>query len=165
MQMDRQGMDDVVTNLLSNAWKYKRGDRVRITVRTARRGRYAELVVSDDGVGIPREERRRVFEMFYRADQLLTDQVAGTGLGLALVRSAVREHKGTVRIEAGVGGRGAAFRLRFPLDLMGIVAEESASLGLSADSRGKLDGEPGGTAPASAQGNPGPPDGGPGNQT
>jgi signal transduction histidine kinase len=125
--MDVQAMDDAVTNLLSNAWKYKRGDRVRITVRTARRGRHAELLVRDDGVGIPREERRRVFEMFYRANQYLTHPVAGTGLGLALVRNVVRGHQGTVRVEAGEGGKGAAFRLRFPLDLMGLAAEEQAA--------------------------------------
>lgn len=124
VRMDFQAMDDAVTNLLSNAWKYKRGDRVRISVRTARRGRHAELLVSDDGVGIPRAERRRVFEMFYRSEHYLTHPVAGTGLGLALVRSVVRGHKGTIRIEAGEGNRGAAFRLRIPLDLLGVVAEE-----------------------------------------
>jgi len=128
IRMDEQAMDDAVTNLMSNAWKYKRGDKVRITVRTARRGRHAELVVSDDGVGIPREDRRRVFEMFYRANQFLTHPVAGTGLGLALVRNVVRGHKGTIRVEAGEGGRGAAFRLRFPLDLMGVAAEEQAAV-------------------------------------
>jgi signal transduction histidine kinase len=163
VQMDRQAMDDVVTNLLSNAWKYKRGDRVHITVRSARRGRFAEVLVSDDGVGIPREERRRVFEMFYRADQLLTGEVPGTGLGLALVRSAVREHRGSVRVEAGPGGRGAAFRLRFPLDLMGVAAEEAATGGVStpADTAGPGRGTVGAPSPAadevarSAAGRPG----------
>jgi two-component system phosphate regulon sensor histidine kinase PhoR len=124
VRMDFQAVDDAVTNLLSNAWKYKRGDRVRITVRTARRGRHAELLVSDDGVGIPRAERRRVFEMFYRSEHFLTHPVAGTGLGLALVRSVVRGHKGSIKVESGEGGRGAAFRLRIPLDLLGVVAEE-----------------------------------------
>lgn len=149
IRMDVQAMDDAVTNLLSNAWKYKRGDQVRITVRTARRGRHAELLVSDDGVGIPREDRRRVFEMFYRANQYLTHPVAGTGLGLALVRNVVRGHKGTVRVEAGEGGTGAAFRLRFPLDLMGVAAEEQAAHPQTPaqepprpEARGTLDGDP-----------------------
>jgi len=115
MLMDGSSMDDVVTNLLSNAWKYKRGDSAKISVRTARRGRYAELVVSDDGVGIPKSERRKVFEMFYRAEQYLTHPVAGTGLGLALVRSVVAGHKGKVRVEAGPGGVGTTIRLRFPM--------------------------------------------------
>jgi signal transduction histidine kinase len=113
--MDPAAMDDVVTNLLSNAWKYRRGERARVAVRTARRGRRAELVVSDDGVGIPRGERRRVFEMFYRSNPLLTQSVAGTGLGLSLVRGIVRAHRGRIRIETGDGGVGTRFCLRFPL--------------------------------------------------
>jgi two-component system phosphate regulon sensor histidine kinase PhoR len=115
MRLDAAALDDVITNLLSNAWKYKRGERATIRIRTARRGRRAELTVQDDGVGIPRSERKRVFEMFYRADQFLTQPVAGTGLGLALVRTVVRAHKGRVRITPGAGGVGTTFRLRFPL--------------------------------------------------
>ena len=115
MRLDATALDDVITNLLTNAWKYKRGDRATIHVRTARRGRRAELTVQDDGIGIPRSERKRVFEMFYRADQFLTQPVAGTGLGLALVRTVVRAHKGRVRITPGAGGVGTTFRLRFPL--------------------------------------------------
>jgi signal transduction histidine kinase len=114
--MDSQAVDDVVTNLLSNAWNYKRGNRARIAVRTACRARWAEIVVEDDGIGIPRAERRKVFDMFYRADQFLSQPVAGTGLGLSLVRSAVSGHRGRIRIETGEGGVGTRFRLRFPLD-------------------------------------------------
>jgi two-component system, OmpR family, phosphate regulon sensor histidine kinase PhoR len=113
--MDRAAVDDVVTNLLSNAWKYKRGERARIEVTARRRGRKAEVVVSDDGIGIPREERKRVFQMFYRAENYLTRSVAGTGLGLALVRTIVRAHRGRIRIEAGPGGVGTTFRIRLPL--------------------------------------------------
>ncbi len=116
IQMDVQALDDVVTNLLSNAWKYKRGDEAHIVVRTAKRGRHAELVVQDDGIGIPRAERRKVFEMFYRSEQYLTTPVAGTGLGLALVRSVVAGHKGRIDVDAAPGGVGSIFTLRLPLD-------------------------------------------------
>jgi signal transduction histidine kinase len=112
--LDDSAMDDAVTNLLSNAWKYRNGDRARIVVRTAPVGRKVEVVVSDDGIGIPRRERRKVFEMFYRAEAFLTRSVPGTGLGLALVRTIVRAHKGSIRIETGEGGVGTLFRLRFP---------------------------------------------------
>jgi signal transduction histidine kinase len=115
VRMDAAAVDDAVTNLLSNAWKYRNGDRAKIVVRTTRAGRRAEVVVSDDGVGIPRRERRRVFEMFYRADAFLNRSVQGTGLGLALVRTIVRAHKGTVRIETGENGVGTTFRVRIPL--------------------------------------------------
>ncbi len=113
VMMDAAAMDDVVTNLISNAWKYKQGESARIQVRTARRGRRAEIVVNDDGVGIPRAERRKVFEMFYRADAYLT-QVSGTGLGLALVRTILKAHKGSIRVENGEDGRGTLFRIRLP---------------------------------------------------
>ncbi|MDF1700703.1 MAG: HAMP domain-containing sensor histidine kinase [Planctomycetota bacterium] len=116
VQMDVQAVDDVVTNLLSNAWKYKRGDKATIAVRTARRGRFAEIVVEDDGIGIPRAERRKVFDMFYRSEQYLTQPVAGTGLGLALVRSVVAGHKGRIELDAAQGGVGSVFTVRLPLD-------------------------------------------------
>ncbi len=114
MRLDQDAINDVVTNLLSNAWKYRRGDEAHIRVATAVRGRRLELVVEDDGIGIPKGERRRVFEMFYRAEQLLTQPVSGTGLGLALVRTIVRAHGGTIDIETGRQGQGTRFRLRFP---------------------------------------------------
>ena len=114
VQMDRAAIDDVVSNLVSNAWKYKRGNEARVEVRTVRRGRRAEITVADDGLGIPRRERRKVFEMFYRADAYLT-RAAGTGLGLSLVRTIVRAHRGTVRIETGLDGQGSCFRIRLPL--------------------------------------------------
>jgi signal transduction histidine kinase len=112
--LDADAVDDAVTNLLSNAWKYRRGDAAHVRVTTRRVGRRkVELVVADDGIGISRRERGRVFEMFYRADSFLTRDVPGTGLGLALVRTIVRAHRGRIRVE-GAPGVGTTFRLRFP---------------------------------------------------
>lgn len=111
--LDADAIDDAVTNLLSNASKYRRGDAVTVRVTTRRAGRRAEVTVADDGIGIPRRERRRVFDMFYRADSFLTRDVPGTGLGLALVRTIVRAHRGRIRVE-GATGVGTTFRLRFP---------------------------------------------------
>jgi two-component system phosphate regulon sensor histidine kinase PhoR len=126
VRMDAQAMDDAVTNLLSNAWKYKRGDRARITVRTARQGRFAEILVGDDGIGIPRADRRKVFDMFYRSEQYLTHPVPGTGLGLALVRSVVAAHRGRIDLQPGEGGVGTLFRVRVPLDRRAREAEPAA---------------------------------------
>ena len=71
--------------------------------------------VEDDGIGIPPRERKRIFEMFYRSNQLLTQPVQGTGLGLSLVQNIVRAHKGSVRVAPAEGEHGTAFILRFPL--------------------------------------------------
>ncbi len=112
--LDEGAIDDAVTNLLSNAWKYRRGDAAHVRVGTRRRGRGVEVTVADDGIGIPRHERRRVFEMFYRAENYLSRNVPGTGLGLALVRTIVRVHHGKILLDAAPGG-GSVFRLRFPV--------------------------------------------------
>jgi two-component system phosphate regulon sensor histidine kinase PhoR len=132
--MDVEAMNDVVTNLVTNSWKYRQGDAAHIRVRTTRRGRRAEIVVADDGIGIPRRERRRVFETFYRAEAYLHRTVSGTGLGLSLVRSIVRAHRGTIRIESGDGGKGTTFRLRFPLDRKAARARAPATLPVSTPS-------------------------------
>jgi two-component system phosphate regulon sensor histidine kinase PhoR len=126
VSMDRAAVDDLVSNLVSNAWKYKRGAEASVEVRTALRGRKAEITVADDGLGIPRSERRRVFEMFYRADAYLT-RAAGTGLGLSLVRTIVKAHKGSVRIETGLNGHGSLFRVRLPLSRVSAARAEPAS--------------------------------------
>ena len=120
VRLDAGAIDDAVTNLLSNAWKYRKGERAHVRVATAPTRRGAEIVVSDDGIGIPVRERKKVFETFYRAESYLTRTVPGTGLGLALVRTIVREHKGKVRVEGApdlherAEGGGTTFRLTFP---------------------------------------------------
>ena len=111
--VDAAAIDDAVTNLLSNAWKYKRGNAATIRVATRPWKKGAEVVVADDGIGIARHERRRVFEMFYRAENYLTRAVPGTGLGLALVRTIVRGHGGSIDV-AGAPDEGTTFCLRFP---------------------------------------------------
>jgi two-component system phosphate regulon sensor histidine kinase PhoR len=111
--LDADAIDDAVTNLLANAWKYRRGDRARVRVATRAVRRRVELTVSDDGIGIPRRDRRRVFDMFVRAENYLSRTVPGTGLGLSLVRTIVRTHRGRVRIEESAEG-GTRFRIRLP---------------------------------------------------
>jgi signal transduction histidine kinase len=88
----------VITNLLSNAYKYtRREDRhVELTLGPER-GRVV-LAVEDNGPGVPRRERRRIFEQFYRADDLLTREVEGTGLGLAIAQHIVRAHGGRILV-------------------------------------------------------------------
>jgi signal transduction histidine kinase len=142
IRMDRAAMDDLVTNLITNAWKYRQGAEAHIRVQTERRGRRAEVIVNDDGVGIARRDRRKVFEMFYRADALLT-QVPGTGLGLALVRTIVRSHHGSIRVETGDGDRGTCFRIRFPLPKGGGVTHEPASVPVGSPSQTEQEGSTG----------------------
>lgn len=112
---DAEAIEDVVANLLGNAWKYRRGEEAHIRLTLALDGKYVRLALVDDGVGIPRSERRRVFETFYRAEQYLTQSVSGSGLGLALVRTIVRGHGGKVRARGGPDGVGTTLEVLLPL--------------------------------------------------
>jgi signal transduction histidine kinase len=107
---DRLRLERVLTNLLSNALKYGRGQPVEVRVR--RVGELARLEVRDHGPGIPLEEQPYVFERFKRVSSAV--EKAGFGLGLYIVRQLVEAHGGTTRVES-VPGEGAAFIVELPL--------------------------------------------------
>jgi two-component system sensor histidine kinase SenX3 len=102
-----------VTNLLANAVAYSAGsDRIAVAAR-ARSG-FAEIAVTDSGIGIPRKDRNRVFERFYRVDQSRASTTGGTGLGLAIVKHVASNHGGSVTVWS-EEGLGSTFTLRVPL--------------------------------------------------
>ncbi len=110
---DRIRLRQMIDNLLANAWTHTpTATPVRLSVR--RRGQDAELVVADEGPGIPPQAQERVFERFWRADPGRTRQRGGTGLGLAIVASIVAAHGGTVDL-ASTPGRGTIFTVHLPL--------------------------------------------------
>ncbi|VAV82927.1 hypothetical protein MNBD_DELTA01-1990 [hydrothermal vent metagenome] len=109
---DRVRLVEAVSNVVDNAIKYNReGGEVLIELSAA--GGYAALTVEDSGAGIEEGERARVFERFYRSDET-SAEVAGSGLGLSIVRSIVQAHGGDVGCESR-GGVGTRFILRLPL--------------------------------------------------
>lgn len=112
LRIDKLRMEQVVTNLVSNAIKYS-PDGGRVTVELRRDGGSAMLSVIDDGVGISPEDQRRLFEPFSRLDN--ANGVAGSGLGLYVVRQIVEAHHGTIGVDS-TPGRGATFRVRLPID-------------------------------------------------
>ncbi len=99
----------LVRNLLENARRHAAGN-IRVTVRPERD--QAVLTVCDDGPGVPADLRERIFEPFYRLPGA-TERDGGVGLGLALVKSIVARHAGTVRCEGQPAG-GACFVVRLP---------------------------------------------------
>ena len=102
-----------VTNLLANAVAYSpAGTRIALAAR-ARAG-FAEIAVTDSGIGIPRQDRARVFERFYRVDQSRASSTGGTGLGLAIVKHVASNHGGSVSVWS-EEGLGSTFTLRIPL--------------------------------------------------
>jgi len=105
----REQLARLVRNLLENAQQHATS-RVDVTLRDGDAG--VELVVRDDGPGIPPDQRRRVFDRFVRLDDARSRQAGGSGLGLAIVDSVARRHGGTIDVGDGPGG--ATFVVRLP---------------------------------------------------
>jgi signal transduction histidine kinase len=108
-QWDRGRLDQVVTNLLTNALKYGAGAPVELRVHEA--PAHATLEVHDQGIGIREEDRHRIFERFERA--VPHDNYSGFGLGLWIVHEIVTGLGGTVTVES-TPGKGAIFRVLLP---------------------------------------------------
>jgi signal transduction histidine kinase len=109
---DRVAVDLVFRNLIGNAVRHGAGGKW-IGVSAAPWGDGVEVRVCDHGPGIPEAERERIFEPFYRGEQTRAQRVAGTGLGLSLVKSTIERHKGSVEVQNAPGG-GAQFTVRLP---------------------------------------------------
>jgi PAS domain S-box-containing protein len=109
---DPSQLRQVVANLIDNAIKYSpAGGPVRVSLQTE--NGHVRLAVSDTGIGVPPEERRRIFEKFYRLDPEMTGGIGGTGLGLYICRELVRRIDGRIWVEAN-GGRGSTFVVEIP---------------------------------------------------
>jgi two-component system, OmpR family, phosphate regulon sensor histidine kinase PhoR len=103
---DRAALVDAFVNLLSNAYKY--GGKGGIEVSAEPREKVVAVTVRDHGAGIARHEHKRIFERFYRVDDLLAREQEGSGLGLAIVQHVVRAHKGKIEVDS-EPGKGSAF--------------------------------------------------------
>ena len=112
--IDRQELlRQVILNLTSNAITYtpKGGE---ITVRIGSDAHQVRWEVQDNGIGIPKEAQTRLFEKFYRADNALSVDTEGTGLGLYLVRLIVERFGGDVACDS-EQGKGSVFRFALPI--------------------------------------------------
>jgi two-component system phosphate regulon sensor histidine kinase PhoR len=116
----------VLANLVENAIKYS-PDGGDVRIRIEHLDSYLRLAVSDQGLGIPAAEQRRVFEKFYRLDPGMTRGIGGTGLGLYICRELVRRVGGRIWVESAVG-RGSTFYVEMPVADARVPAAESATL-------------------------------------
>jgi two-component system phosphate regulon sensor histidine kinase PhoR len=109
---DRRRLGQVVRNLLDNAVKFSPDEgTITLTAGEETGGRF--FSISDEGPGIPRGERERIFQRFYQVDRSRSKARAGSGLGLAIVKHLVQLHGGTIAV-ASEPGRGSTFRVSFP---------------------------------------------------
>jgi PAS domain S-box-containing protein len=109
---DADQLREIVSNLVDNAVKYSPAGTA-VEIRLAARDGRIRISVADEGPGVPRGDRERVFDKFFRADSQLTLGVRGTGLGLYIVRELVHRLEGRVWVEPG-DGRGAVFVVELP---------------------------------------------------
>lgn len=110
---DREGIQEVAGNLISNAIKYTpAGGRVQVQV--GRRGQQAFLSVQDTGIGIPAQDQARMFSEFFRARNAKAMTQSGTGLGLAICKHTVELHGGRIRFES-EEGLGTSFTVELPV--------------------------------------------------
>ncbi len=109
--VDRSQWEKIVSNLVSNAFKFTFEGEIAVRLRAS--DSHVELSVADTGTGIPSEELPKVFDRFHRVEGARGRSYEGTGIGLALVQELVKQHAGSVRVES-VVGKGSTFIVSIP---------------------------------------------------
>ncbi|ETT88547.1 MULTISPECIES: cell wall metabolism sensor histidine kinase WalK [Viridibacillus] len=119
VELDTDKITQVIDNIISNALKYSPdGGNIRFGV-TAQEG-ILKVMISDDGMGIPKENVERIFDRFYRVDRARARSMGGTGLGLAISREMIHAHGGKIWAESEEGnGTTIFFTLPYELDEAG----------------------------------------------
>jgi two-component system phosphate regulon sensor histidine kinase PhoR len=115
VRADPDRLEQVLDNLVDNAIKYGRAGGVVTARGRVLEDGHLEVIVQDDGLGIPDEALERVFERFYRVDKARSREQGGTGLGLSIVKHIVQTHGGKVCAKS-EPGRGTTFYFTMPLN-------------------------------------------------
>jgi signal transduction histidine kinase/DNA-binding response OmpR family regulator/CHASE3 domain sensor protein len=112
IETDLQRLEQVLKNLLSNAFKFTEAGKVAVTIRRAPDGQIA-FAVTDSGIGIAEEQQRNIFEAFHQADGTISRRYGGTGLGLSISRELVRLLGGAMHLQS-QPGQGSTFTITLP---------------------------------------------------
>ncbi len=111
---DRDRITQVLENLVTNALKFTpEGGTIEVGAHGVEGRSRVEVTVSDTGIGIPEEERAKIFDKFYQTDATATRKFGGIGLGLAIVKSILDAHQANISVDGREGG-GTVFRFSLP---------------------------------------------------
>ena len=122
--IDRNQFDKVISNLLSNAFKYT-GENGQVTLSITSTSKNAQLQVTDSGIGLDEDTMRHIFDRFYQGNNSRRLNIKGTGIGLNLCKMIVDMHHGTIEAHNRVDGeRGSVFTVTLPLGNQHLTAEE-----------------------------------------
>lgn len=114
VEIDTDKLTQVLDNIISNALKYSPdGGEVRFGVTVS--GDYIKVMISDDGMGIPKSNVNRIFDRFYRADRARSRALGGTGLGLAIAKEMIVAHKGDIWAQS-EEGKGTTIFFKLPFE-------------------------------------------------
>lgn len=113
LKIDSDAISQVLLNLLNNAVKYSDKEKY-IGVKVCKNSESAMISVTDHGVGILKDEQKKIFNKFYRVSTIQTKETSGSGLGLTLAKHIVEAHGGTIEVDSEIG-KGSRFTVKLPI--------------------------------------------------
>ncbi len=116
ISLSKSYLDLIMGNLIENAIKFNDKESAKITVAVKTFPEKIDILVSDNGAGIPPEEKEKIFNKFYQIDKYFTGNVEGAGLGLALVKQLITAYGGQMDLKSEIG-RGSTFTISLPSSL------------------------------------------------
>ncbi len=114
--VDKDGIEQVILNIVSNAIKYT-ANHGKIEIESYETNNNLIIKVSDNGIGIPEEDKDRIFERFYRVEKGRSREAGGTGLGLAIAKEIIEAHGGQIILNSN-SGEGTSVELFIPSQAM-----------------------------------------------
>ena len=120
--IDVEKIEKIVINILSNAIKFtKEGKQIKVSLELV--NEKVEIIISDEGIGIPKDRINNIFDRFYQVDGTHTREHEGTGIGLALTKELIELHKGEILVQS-EEGKGTTFTVRLPIGKDHLKPEE-----------------------------------------